>query len=176
MNLETGEPVASCTIIATGANALTRAIHDRMPVVLDRADIGPWLKGAAGIELLKPAFDAAQARRNKHCRREFSQQLFDVNLLFWSCCRNCNLTILLARLQFAARAPRGLAPCQLIAPLNMACLGRRQQRRWVKLLTPPAKNSAMSASFKWCAKSLPNELLQRHAEVSLTRFAYGRQH
>jgi putative SOS response-associated peptidase YedK len=55
MNPETGEPVASCTIIVTDANALTRAIHDRMPVVLDRADIGPWLNGAAGIELLKPA-------------------------------------------------------------------------------------------------------------------------
>jgi hypothetical protein len=88
----------------------------------------------------------------------------------------CNLTILLARFQFAARALWGLAPCQLIPPLNMAYLGLRQLRRWVKLLTPPAKNSAMSASFKWCAKSLPNELLQRHAEVSSTRFAYGRQH
>jgi len=33
-NLEAGEPVTSCTIIVTDANALTRAIHDRMPVVL----------------------------------------------------------------------------------------------------------------------------------------------
>ena len=54
-NSETGEPVTSCTIIVTAANALTRPIHDRMPVVLDSADIGTWLKGAAGIELLKPA-------------------------------------------------------------------------------------------------------------------------
>ena len=33
-NLQAGEPVTSCTIIVTDANALTRAIHDRMPVVL----------------------------------------------------------------------------------------------------------------------------------------------
>ena len=28
-----------------------------MPVVLDKADIGPWLNGEAGIELLRPAED-----------------------------------------------------------------------------------------------------------------------
>jgi putative SOS response-associated peptidase YedK len=54
-NPETGEPMTSCTIIVTDANALTRAIHDRMPVVLDKADIGPWLNGEAGTELLRPA-------------------------------------------------------------------------------------------------------------------------
>ncbi len=54
-NPETGERIASCTIIVTDANALTRPIHDRMPVVLDKADIGRWLKGEAGTELLKPA-------------------------------------------------------------------------------------------------------------------------
>jgi putative SOS response-associated peptidase YedK len=54
-NPETGESMTSCTIIVTDANALTRAIHDRMPVVLYKADIGPWLNGAAGTELLRPA-------------------------------------------------------------------------------------------------------------------------
>jgi putative SOS response-associated peptidase YedK len=54
-NPETGEPMTSCTIIVTDANALTRPIHDRMPVVLDKADIGPWLNGEASIELLRPA-------------------------------------------------------------------------------------------------------------------------
>jgi len=52
---ETGEPVTSCTIIITEANAPTRPIHDRMLVILDKADIVPWLNGTAGIELLKPA-------------------------------------------------------------------------------------------------------------------------
>ena len=55
-NPETGEPVTSCTIIVTNANALTRVIHNRMPVLLDRSDFEPWLSsGAAGTELLKPA-------------------------------------------------------------------------------------------------------------------------
>jgi putative SOS response-associated peptidase YedK len=52
-NPETGERVASCTIIVTGAE-LTRPIRDRMPVVLDKADIRRWLNGEAGAELLKP--------------------------------------------------------------------------------------------------------------------------
>jgi putative SOS response-associated peptidase YedK len=46
-NPETGELVTSCTIIVTDANALTRPIHDRMPVVLDRVDFAAWLSGAA---------------------------------------------------------------------------------------------------------------------------------
>jgi hypothetical protein len=54
-NPETGERIASCTIIVTDANELTRSIHDRMPVVLDQADIGRWLTGEAGTELLRPA-------------------------------------------------------------------------------------------------------------------------
>ena len=45
----------SCTIIVTDANELTRPIHDRMPVVLDKADIRRWLSGEAGTELLRPA-------------------------------------------------------------------------------------------------------------------------
>jgi putative SOS response-associated peptidase YedK len=54
-NPETGEPLASCTIIVTDANALTRTIHDRMPVLLDKADIKSWLNGTSGAELLRPA-------------------------------------------------------------------------------------------------------------------------
>jgi putative SOS response-associated peptidase YedK len=54
-NSETGDLVTSCAIIVTDANALTRPIHDRMPVVLDRADVRPWLSGEAGTELLRPA-------------------------------------------------------------------------------------------------------------------------
>jgi putative SOS response-associated peptidase YedK len=49
--------MTSCTIIVTDANALTRPIHDRMPVILDKADIGPWLSGAGGVELLRPSDD-----------------------------------------------------------------------------------------------------------------------
>jgi putative SOS response-associated peptidase YedK len=54
-NPVTGEPLASCTIIVTAANAFTRAIHDRMPVILRPADFAAWLGGAAGTGLLQPA-------------------------------------------------------------------------------------------------------------------------
>jgi len=56
-NPDTGGHVMSCSIIVTDANALTRSIHDRMPVVLDKLSIGPWLNGAAGTELLRSAGD-----------------------------------------------------------------------------------------------------------------------
>ena len=56
-NPETGERVVSCTIIVTDANALTRPIHDRMPVLLHEANFKPWLSGAAGADLLRPAPD-----------------------------------------------------------------------------------------------------------------------
>jgi putative SOS response-associated peptidase YedK len=41
-------------MIVTDANAFTRAVHNRMPVFLDRPDLEPWLSGAAGPELLRP--------------------------------------------------------------------------------------------------------------------------
>jgi putative SOS response-associated peptidase YedK len=47
--------MTSCTIIVTDANELTETIHDRMPVVLDNADVRPWLSGTGGTELLRPA-------------------------------------------------------------------------------------------------------------------------
>jgi putative SOS response-associated peptidase YedK len=52
---ETGEAVLSCTMIITDANAFTRPIHNRMPVLLDRGDYGPWLTATAGTEVLHPA-------------------------------------------------------------------------------------------------------------------------
>jgi len=56
-NIETGECVHSCTIIVTSANSLTRAIHDRMPVLIEPKDFGSWLSGESGTELLRPAPD-----------------------------------------------------------------------------------------------------------------------
>jgi len=35
---------ASVPIVVTDANKLTQSTHDRMPVVLDNANIGPWLR------------------------------------------------------------------------------------------------------------------------------------
>lgn len=52
---ETGEAVTSCTLIVTAANDFTRAIHDRMPVLLEQRDLDPWLAGRPGVEVLRPA-------------------------------------------------------------------------------------------------------------------------
>ena len=52
---DTSETVSSCTMIVTVANAFTRAVHNRMPVLLDRPDLAAWLTGASGPELLRPA-------------------------------------------------------------------------------------------------------------------------
>jgi len=49
--------VKFCTINVADANAVTRPIHDRMPVVLDKAGIALRLSGTAGTELLKPIAD-----------------------------------------------------------------------------------------------------------------------
>jgi putative SOS response-associated peptidase YedK len=56
-NPQSGEPLQSCTIVVTAANALTRAIHDRMPVLLEPGDFAAWLGGAGGTSLLRPARD-----------------------------------------------------------------------------------------------------------------------
>jgi putative SOS response-associated peptidase YedK len=45
----------SCTIIVTGANAFTRSIHDRMPVLLEPADFAAWLRDDGATALLRPA-------------------------------------------------------------------------------------------------------------------------
>lgn len=40
---DSGEPMESCTIITTEANALVRAFHERMPIILDADDFDLWL-------------------------------------------------------------------------------------------------------------------------------------
>jgi putative SOS response-associated peptidase YedK len=54
-NTETGEPLKSCTMIITDANAFTRPVHSRMLVILELESFAPWLSGEAGTDLLKPA-------------------------------------------------------------------------------------------------------------------------
>lgn len=49
------EAVRSSTMVITEPNQFVAQYHDRMPVVLDRADVVDWLTGAKGLELLKPA-------------------------------------------------------------------------------------------------------------------------
>jgi putative SOS response-associated peptidase YedK len=44
-------------MIITEPNAFVGEVHDRMPVLLAEDQFEPWLSGAAGVELLKPAPD-----------------------------------------------------------------------------------------------------------------------
>lgn len=53
------EPIESCSLITTSANELSRAIHDRMPVMLRGAQAEAWIDPAIGdpaalVELLQP--------------------------------------------------------------------------------------------------------------------------
>jgi putative SOS response-associated peptidase YedK len=53
------EPLHTCTLLTTAANALLRPIHDRMPVILRREDYERWLTAqpdaATGLrDLLRP--------------------------------------------------------------------------------------------------------------------------
>jgi len=61
-----GQWVKSCSILTTTPNAVTSSVHDRMPVILDRADYDLWLDpGMTNVEaasdLLKP-YDARTMR------------------------------------------------------------------------------------------------------------------
>jgi putative SOS response-associated peptidase YedK len=62
----TGQWIKSCSILTTTPNALTSALHDRMPVILQSGDYDLWLDpGMTDVEavshLLKP-FDARVMR------------------------------------------------------------------------------------------------------------------
>ncbi len=53
------EPLHTCTLLTTAANALLRPVHERMPVILNRDDYERWLTAqpdaAAGLrDLLRP--------------------------------------------------------------------------------------------------------------------------
>jgi putative SOS response-associated peptidase YedK len=54
-DIESGEPLKSCTMIITTANDFVSKFHERMPVLLQQSDFDNWLTGNAGTELLRPA-------------------------------------------------------------------------------------------------------------------------
>ena len=61
-----GQWIKSCSILTTTPNAVTSAVHDRMPVILNRADYDLWLDpGMKNVnalsEMLKP-YDASAMR------------------------------------------------------------------------------------------------------------------
>lgn len=53
------ETINSFTIIVTAANQWMQRFHDRMPVILEQADLGAWLSGTpdAAAQLLKSSTD-----------------------------------------------------------------------------------------------------------------------
>lgn len=53
-DIETGEPLKSCTMIIAEANDFVAKIHDRMPALLTPYQFDAWLSGSAGPELLGP--------------------------------------------------------------------------------------------------------------------------
>jgi putative SOS response-associated peptidase YedK len=65
-NDRSGKAVETCSILTTTPNALTSAVHDRMPVILDPEGYDLWLDPGmrdvvAASELLKP-YDARLMR------------------------------------------------------------------------------------------------------------------
>ncbi len=62
---EGAEPVATFTILTTGANALMARLHDRMPVILPRRAWAAWLAAETDTDrlrsLLRPIEDEALA-------------------------------------------------------------------------------------------------------------------
>lgn len=54
-------PLETCTLLTTAANHLVGAIHDRMPVILEPADLARWLSGPGSHdeELMVPAPEQA---------------------------------------------------------------------------------------------------------------------
>jgi len=44
-----GDPVESCTVLTTAANALMAPIHDRMPVIIEPAHYAEWLSADTAV-------------------------------------------------------------------------------------------------------------------------------
>jgi len=64
--MKSGKWVETCSILTTTPNAVTSAVHERMPVILDPDAYDQWLDpgmkdAAAASELLKP-YDARLMR------------------------------------------------------------------------------------------------------------------
>jgi len=58
-----GHWVKSCSILTTAPNVVTSAIHDRMPVILDRADYDQWLDpGMTNVEAVSDMLRPCDAR------------------------------------------------------------------------------------------------------------------
>ena len=59
----TGDEIESCTLIVTAATEWMMPCHDRMPAVLQQAEIDRWLRGEMSAGELHPAPEAAFKER-----------------------------------------------------------------------------------------------------------------
>ena len=58
-----GQWIRSCSILTTIPNAVAAAVHDRMPVILDRDDYDLWLDpGITNVELVSKMLKPSEAR------------------------------------------------------------------------------------------------------------------
>jgi len=58
-----GNWIKTCSILTTTPNAVTSAVHDRMPVILDRADYDLWLDpGMTNVEAVSEILRPCDAR------------------------------------------------------------------------------------------------------------------
>jgi putative SOS response-associated peptidase YedK len=58
-----GQWIKSCSILTTTPNAVTAAVHDRMPVILDRADYDLWLDpGMKDVDTVSEMLNPYDAR------------------------------------------------------------------------------------------------------------------
>jgi putative SOS response-associated peptidase YedK len=62
---DSGEGVASYTIVTCGANAAIAPLHDRMPVIVRESDFARWLDPRADGQPLLAAFDAGAMRTER---------------------------------------------------------------------------------------------------------------
>jgi putative SOS response-associated peptidase YedK len=60
-----GKPVETYTILTTPANRFMTGMHDRMPAILEHADIDTWISGTpeAALKLIRPYADEPMSER-----------------------------------------------------------------------------------------------------------------
>jgi putative SOS response-associated peptidase YedK len=78
-----GEQIRTCTILTTRPNEVVAAVHDRMPVILEREAAWSWLQPGQPVERLLTllgSFPAAQMAEHR-VSREVNQTVFDSSLM-----------------------------------------------------------------------------------------------
>jgi putative SOS response-associated peptidase YedK len=72
-----GEPIETYTIITTPANRFMTGMHDRMPAILEHADIDTWMSGSPedAWKLIRPCAD--EPMREREVSRALNSSTFE---------------------------------------------------------------------------------------------------